>query len=55
MHPYAHKTSFLSKSSRKETTCIDGTEAVFAPLLGALVGTPPMRSRRRRLGADVLA
>jgi hypothetical protein len=24
MHAYAHKTSLLSKSSRKETTCIDG-------------------------------
>ena len=42
MHPYAHKTSFLSKSSRKETTCIDGAEAVFSRLLlGALVGTGP--------------
>ena len=33
MRPYARKTSLLLKSSRKETTCIDGNEAVFAPLL----------------------
>jgi hypothetical protein len=33
MPPYAHKTSFLSKSSRTETTCSDSTEAVFAPLV----------------------
>lgn len=34
-HPSAHKTSLLSKRSRKETTCIDGTEAVFASVRGA--------------------
>ena len=55
MHTNAHETGFLSKSSRKETTCIDRTDAVFARLSGALVGTLPMRSRRRRQGADVLA
>ena len=35
MHPYAHKTSVLSKGSRKETACFDDT-VVFAPLLGRL-------------------
>jgi hypothetical protein len=51
MDPYTHKASVLSKSSRRETTCIDGTEAVFAPLLGAFcrnasnaIPSPPTRS-----------